>query len=151
MKTTRSHSSVFMRSIQVCECTFALYQEQKSHHFGTVATDVHRIFHHDSAALTTRASGLGETSAGLPHIHGVHRNTRTNPVGPSSPLQKITPHTVTIICFMHTEFHRSLVLSASIWFMFPCAKPSLNVLVLLTMALAGESPTGILHEGIYTP
>ena len=27
----------------------------------------------------------------------------------------------------------------------------LNVLVLLTLALAGESPTCILHEGIHTP
>ena len=27
----------------------------------------------------------------------------------------------------------------------------LNVWVLLTLALAGESPTFILHEGIYTP
>ena len=41
------------------------------------------------------------------HTQGVHRNLRTNPVDPSSPLQKLT-HTMTIICFtrMHTEFHR---------------------------------------------
>ena len=47
------------RSIQVCECAFALHQEQKRDHFGTaVAIDVHRMFHHDPTALTTRASGL---------------------------------------------------------------------------------------------
>ena len=57
----------------MCECAFALHQEQKRDHFGTVAIDVHRLFHHDPTALKTRASGLGWTSAGLPHIQGVHR------------------------------------------------------------------------------
>ena len=57
------------RSIRVCECAFALHQEQKRENFGTVAIDVHRMLHHDSAAaLTTRASGLGWTSPGLPHL-----------------------------------------------------------------------------------
>ena len=65
-------------------------------HFGAVAIDVHRMFHHDSTALTTRASGLGWTPAGLPHIQRVHRNLRTNPVDPSSPLQRLT-HTITFI------------------------------------------------------
>ena len=97
MQNARSHSSVFIRSIQVCECAFALHQEQKRDHFGTaIAIDVHRMFHHDSRALTTRASGLGWTSAGLPHLQGVHRNLRTNPVDPSNPLRKLT-HTETII------------------------------------------------------
>ena len=54
------------------------------------------IFHHDSTALTTRASGLGWASAGLPHTQRVHRNLRTNPADPSSPLQKST-HTRTLI------------------------------------------------------
>ena len=69
----------------------------------SVAIDVHRIIHHDSTSLTTRASGLGWTSAGLPHIQGVHRNLRTNPVDPSSPLQKLT-HTITLIvsCILHS-------------------------------------------------
>ena len=97
MQNARSHSSVFIRSIPVCECAFALHQEQKRDHFGTVAIDVHRIFHHDSTALqTTRASGLGWASAGLPHMQGVHRSSNTNPVDPRSPLQKLT-HTTTII------------------------------------------------------
>ena len=98
MQNARSHSSVFIRSIQVCECAFALHQEQKRDHFGTVAIDVHRIFHHDSTALqTTRASDLGwASSAALPHIQGVHRSSNTNPVDPRSPLQKLT-HTATII------------------------------------------------------
>ena len=96
MQNARSHSSVFIRSIQVFECAFHLHQKQKRDHFGTVAIDVHRMFYHDSTALTTRASSLGWTSAGLPHTQEVHRNLRTNPVNPSSPLQKLT-HTVTII------------------------------------------------------
>ena len=125
MQNARSHSSVFIRSIQVCECAFALHQEKKRDHFGTVAIGVHRMFHHDSTALTTRASGLGRTSAGLLHIHGVHMNLRTNPVDPSSPLQTST-HTITLIvlyCFMNTEFHRCLVLSSSMRVIqFPCAE-----------------------------
>ena len=75
--------------IQVYECAFSLHQEQKRHHFGTVATDVHLMFRRDSTALTARASGL-------PHMQGVHRNLRTNPVDPRSPLQKST-HTITIV------------------------------------------------------
>ena len=102
----RQISLVDLHSINVCECAFASHQERKRDHFGTVAIDVHGMFHHDSTALTTRASGLGWTSAGLPHIHGVHRNLRTNPVDPSSPLQKLT-HTVINI------FHRCLFLSSS--------------------------------------
>ena len=108
MKNARSHSSVSIRSIQVCERAFAIDEEQKRDHFGTVAIDVHRMFHHDSTALTARASGLGP--AGLPHIQGVHRNLRTNPVDPSCPLQKLT-HTTNTYCFMHAEFCRCLVLS----------------------------------------
>ena len=85
MQHARSHSSVFIPSIQVCECPFTLHQEeeQKRDHFGEVAIDVHRMFHHDSTALTTRASGLGWISAALPRIQGVHRNLHTNPVDPS--------------------------------------------------------------------
>ena len=47
------------------------------------------------------------------HTQGVHRNLRTNPVDPSSLLQKLT-HTMTIICFTrrHTEFHRL----SDVWF-----------------------------------
>ena len=113
---------LFIRPIQVCECAFSLHKEQKSDHFGTTAIDVHRLLHHDSTALTTRASGLGWTSAGLPHIQGVHRNLRTNPIDPNSPLQKLT-RTITIMCFMHTEFHACLVLSASMRVIqFPCAE-----------------------------
>ena len=83
-------------SIQVRECAFALHQQQKRYHFGTVAIDAHRMFHHDSTALTTQASGLGWTAASLPHIQGVHRGLRTNPVDQSSPLQKLT-HAITLI------------------------------------------------------
>ena len=36
--------------MQVCECAFALHQEQKRDHFGALAIDVHRMFHHDSTA-----------------------------------------------------------------------------------------------------
>ena len=111
MQNARSHSSVFIRSIQVCECAFALRQEQKRGYFGTVAIDVHRMFHHDSTTLTTRASGLGWTSAGLPHIQGVHRKLLTNSGDPRSPLQKLT-HTVTLIvsCILH---------STDVWFCPP--------------------------------
>ena len=61
-----------------------------------VAIDVHHMFHHDSKAPTTRASRLGWTSAGLPHVQGVHRNLRTSPVDPRSPLQKLT-HTINLL------------------------------------------------------
>ena len=44
MQNARSHSLIFIRLIQVCERAFALHQEQKRDHFGTVAIDVHRIF-----------------------------------------------------------------------------------------------------------
>ena len=91
------------------------HEEQKRDHLGTLAIDVHRMFHHDSTALTTRASGLGWTSAGLPHTQGVHRNLRTNPVDPGSPLQTLT-HTITCMnCIMHIAFHRCLVLSPLMW------------------------------------
>ena len=65
----------------MCLCIAPITTEEKRDHFGTIAVDVHRMFHHDSTALTTLASGLGWISAGLPHIQGVHRNLRTNPVG----------------------------------------------------------------------
>ena len=32
----------------VCEYAILLHQEQKRDHFGTVAIDVHHMFHHDS-------------------------------------------------------------------------------------------------------
>ena len=69
------------------------------------------MFRNDSKALTTRASGLGWTSAGLPHIQGVHKNLRTNPVDPSSPLQKLT-HTITLIvsCILNSTY---------VWFCLP--------------------------------
>ena len=96
MQNDRSHWSVFIRSIQVWECASASHEEQIRDRFGTVAIDAHRMFHHDSMTLTTRASGVGWTSAFLPHIKGVHTNLRTNPVYPSSPLQKST-HTITLL------------------------------------------------------
>ena len=72
-----------------------------------------RMFHHImTREQKIRASGLGWTCAGLPHIRGVHRNLHTNPVDPSSPQQKLT-HTNKTYCFMHTEFYRCLVLSPS--------------------------------------
>ena len=147
MQNARSHSSIFNRPIKVCECAFALHQGQKRDHFGAVAIDVHRMFHHNSTAKT-RASGVGWTSAGLPHIQEVHRNLRTNPVDPSSPLQKLA-HTITLIV-SRTQH------STGVWFFPPHAdytvsvrRTGLNVLVLLTLALAGESPTYILHEGTH--
>ena len=123
-QNARSHSSAFNRSIQVCECAFALHQKQKRDHSGTVAIDVHRMFHHDSTALTTRTSGLGWTSAGLPHTQGVCRSLRTNPVDPSSPLQKLTQSTITFIV-------SCILISTDVWFcppqcglaiQFPCAE-----------------------------
>ena len=103
-------------------CTFVFHQNQKRGHFGTVAIDVHRMFHHDSTALTTRASGLGWTSAGLLliYIQGVYRNLRTNPVDPSSPLQKLT-HTILSIHIIIRVFERTgiwsggVFVSASVW------------------------------------
>ena len=111
MQNARSHSSVFIRSIQVCECAFAIRQEQKTHHFAAVAIDVHRMFHHDSTALTARVSGLGWTSAGPPHTQRVHRNLRTNPVNPSSALQKLT-HTIKLIV-------SRILNSTGVWFCPP--------------------------------
>ena len=117
----RHISFVGLHSINTGVCAFALHQEPKRDLFRTVAIDVHRMSHHDSTALTTRASGLDWTSAGLPHIQGVHRNLRANPVDPSSPLQKLT-HTIKIMCSMHTEFHTCLVFSLSKRVIqFPCA------------------------------
>ena len=97
---------------QVCECAFALHQEQKTDHLGAEAIDVHRMFHHDSTALITRASGLGRTSAGLPHIQQVRRNLRLNPVDPNSPLQKLT-HTIT------TRVVSCILNSTDVWFCPP--------------------------------
>ena len=74
--------------------------------FGTVAINVHRMSHHGLTVLTPRASGLSWTSAGLPHVQGVHKNLPANPVDPSSLLQKLTRYNN---CFMHTEFHTCLL------------------------------------------
>ena len=79
---------------------------------------------YDSTTLTTRASDLGWTSTSLPNLQGVHKNLRTNPVHPSSPLQKLT-HTIpgNTYCFIHTKFHRCLVLSPSMRVVqFSCAE-----------------------------
>ena len=110
MQNARSHSSVFKRPIQVCECAFALHQDQKRDHLGAVAIDIHLMFRHD---LTEKTPSIRPgLDIRLPHIQGVHRNLRTNPLDPSSPLQKLT-QTVTLNCFMHTAFYICLVLSAS--------------------------------------
>ena len=53
--------------------------------------------------------------------------------------------------FMHTESHRCLVLSPNVGNIVSVCRTRLNVSVLLTLPLAGESPTCILHEGIHTP
>ena len=93
----------------MCLCIASRAEET---YFGAVAIDVHRMFHHDSTALTTRASGLGWTSAGLPHIQGVHRSLRRKPVDPSSLLQKLT-HTIitlTVSCMLN---------STDVWFRPP--------------------------------
>ena len=129
----------------MCHC---ITPRAEASHFGTVAIDFHRMFHHDSTALTTQASGLGWTSAGLPHIQGVHRNLRTNPVDPSNPLQTLT-HTK--YCFMHAKFHRYMsgFVPLDAGYTVSVGITRLNVLVLLTLALAGESPTCILHEGTH--
>ena len=107
----RQISLVGLHLINTGVCVFALHQEQKRDHFGTVAIDVHRMCHHDSTARTTRASGLGWTSAGLPHTQGIHRNLHTNPVDPSSSLEMLT-HTRTIIvsCILN---------STDVWFCPP--------------------------------
>ena len=107
-------------------------REPKRDHFGAVAVDVHRMFHHDSTVPTAQASGLGWISAGLPHIQGVHRNLHTNPVNPSSPLQKPT-RTVTLHVsqmFGFVPLNEGYTVSVR--------TARLNVLVLLTLALAGE-------------
>ena len=120
----RHISLVGLRSINagVCGCVFSLHQDQNRDHFGTIAIDIHGMFRHDSTARTTRASGLGWTSTGLPHIQGVHRNLRTNQVDPSSLPQKL-PHTISTTSSTHTEFHRWLVLSPSVRVIqFPCAE-----------------------------
>ena len=120
----RQISLVGLHSINIC--AFTLHQEQKRDHFGAGAINVHRMFDRDSTAPTTRSSGLGWTSAGVPHIQQIHRNLRTNPVDPSSPLQKLT-HTITLIyCFMHNildSTDRCLVLSPLMQIVqFPCAE-----------------------------
>ena len=112
---------------------------------------VHRMFHHDSTALTTRASGLRWPAT---YTGGIHRNyLRTNPVDQSSPLQKLT-HTLTIIiiCFMHTDRIQKMsgFVPLNAGYTVSVRRTRLNVLVLLTLAIAGESPTCILHEGIHT-
>ena len=124
MQNARSHSSVFIRSIQVCQCDFALHQEQKRDHFGTVAIDVHSMFHYDSAAekpehqawagpplachIYRECTGTCVQTQELAHEH---KNLRTNPVDPSSPLQKLT-HSVTLIvsCILN---------STNVWFCPP--------------------------------
>ena len=130
---------------------FALHQEgkKKRDHFGTAAIGVHRM-HHDSTSLSTRAPGLGWTSADLPHINGVHRNLRTNQVDPCSPLQKLA-----IYCYIHTD--RCLFLSTSMRVkpinnsvraqnkterVIECVSPADSGII-----LSGKSPTCILHEG----
>ena len=94
MQSARSHSSVFIRSI-VCLCITS--RAEKRDHFGAVAIDVHRMFHHDSTAQNPEHQAWAGTSLACHiHIQGVHNNLRTNPVDLSSPLQKLT-HTVTLI------------------------------------------------------
>ena len=51
---------------------------------------------------------------------------------------------------MHTKFHRCLVLSPSMR-VKQLRKARWNVLVLLALGSAEESPTCILHEGTHTP
>ena len=125
---------------------FYVHQEQKRDHFGTVAIDVHRVFPHGSTAPIPRASGLGRTSFGLPHTQGVHRNLRTNPVDPNSPLHS---YQIFVLCILN---------STDVWFVplnagytVSVRRTRLDALVLSTLAFAGESPTCILHEGVYTP
>ena len=76
---------------------------------------------------------------------------RTNPVDPSSPPQKLT-HTINSY-FTHTEFSQLLsgFVSLNAGYTVSVRRTRLNVLVLLTLALAGESPTCVLHEGMHTP
>ena len=151
MQNARSHSLIFNRSIQVCEFAMAPHQEQKRHHFGAVAINVRRMFRHDPTAKT-RASGLDWTSAGLPHIHGAHSNLRTNPVDPSSPRRKLT-HTiiVTVSCILSSTYVCFCPRHAG-YYTVSVRRTRLKALVLLTLALAGESPTCILHEDIvHTP
>ena len=52
---------------------------------------------------------------------------------------------------MHAEFHRCPVLPLNAGYAVSVRRTRLNVLVLLTPALAWESPTCILHEGMHTP
>ena len=148
MQNAISHSSVSIRSIQMCMCAFALPQEQKRNRFGTVAFDVHRMFHHDETALTTRASGLGWTSAGLPHMQEVHSNWRTNPVKPSNPLRKLT-HTIPIIvsCIPNSTDFCFCPPQCGLYGFRDQNK--VERLSPVDPGNSGESPTCILHEGIH--
>ena len=52
---------------------------------------------------------------------------------------------------MHTEFHRCLVCPSQCGLYSFRAQNKVDVLVLLTPALAGESPTCTLYMGIHIP
>ena len=88
----------------------------------------------------------------IQHTQGVHRNSRTNPVDPSSPLQNLS-HTITLIvsCILHSAFYRTCLFFVPLnaGYMVSVRRTRLDVLGLLTLALAGESPTCILHEGTH--
>ena len=77
--------------MQVCACAFALHQEQKKRdHLGTVAIDVHRMFHRDSTALTTRPSIRPGMDLRWPATYtGNTQELAYNPADPSNPLPEV--------------------------------------------------------------
>ena len=92
------------------------YQYIERDDFATVANDVHRMFHHDSTALTTRASGLGWTCAGLP------RSTQELACEPGRPKEPTPRTAVTLIvsCILNST---DVCLSPSMRVaQFPCAE-----------------------------
>ena len=145
MQNATSHWSVFNQPIPVCECALALHQEQKRYHLEAVAIDAHRMLHHHSTQKNPEcSSGLGWTSAGLPHIQGVHRNLRTNPVGPNSPLQTLT-HTVAIVsCITHSTYKCLGLCPSRALYSFR-AHDKAERLSPVGPGIAGQSPTYILH------
>ena len=68
-----------------------------------------------------------------------------------SPLQKLTLTNVTLIVSCILNPTDVVFVPLNTGYTVSVRRTRLNILVLLTLALAGESPTCILHEGMHTP
>ena len=151
------HSTNQYRRVRECAC--ALHLEQKRDHFGTVAIDVHRMFHRDSTALTTTNNPSIRPGLDLrwppTYAGSTQELARTNPVDPSGPLQMITHTTLLVQQFIIVV---CMLNFTGVWFCppqrglysFRAQNKAERLSPVDFGTIAGESQTCILHEGIHT-